>query len=447
MDGPVGTGKTRAILEKVNLFCEAFPRIRVVLFRQTRASLTESVMVTLEEKVLGYGHPAIHGQARRANRHSYVYPNGSEIVVGGLDRPDKIMSTEWDIACCFEAIEIPEDAWNKITTRLRNGAIMINGRTFHQAICDTNPGDEFHWLNKRPDRVYERGMLTGDPLMRRILSRHVDNPALTDEYLAGLERHEGIARERLVLGRWTRAEGIIYEDWDMKTHTLSEYDDYGRPNLPPFKWYFGAMDFGLRDPGTLQVWAVDGDHRIYLVDEIYRTDETPIWWARQVNEVYQKYPMRAIACDPSQPQTIRIINGELVRNGGRAIAMKAENAIQAGINIVKQKLRKEKDGKPSIFVVLGCNSRVGHDPRRERIYKPTCLTQEISSYCYKKMEEGKIVKDAPDPMCEDHAMDTLRYAAMFVWNFLPKLDRKGMTLEQYLRDYADKADRQGEIVV
>ncbi len=34
---------------------------------------------------------------QRESRHSYKYPNGSEVVVGGMDRPGKILSAEYDL--------------------------------------------------------------------------------------------------------------------------------------------------------------------------------------------------------------------------------------------------------------------------------------------------------------------------------------------------------------
>jgi len=110
IDGPAGTGKTRAIVEKANLIAMKYPGSRILFVRATRASLTQSVLVTFEEKVLPEGSPVKKG-ARKDFRQSYRYPNGSEIVLGGMDNPDRIMSTEYDIICAFESTELGEDAW------------------------------------------------------------------------------------------------------------------------------------------------------------------------------------------------------------------------------------------------------------------------------------------------------------------------------------------------
>ena len=77
LEGPAGTGKTRALLEWVNYLCEKYAGIRVLMLRQTRESLTESVLVEWESEVLWPGHPAIHGSSSRNTRQNYHYPNGS----------------------------------------------------------------------------------------------------------------------------------------------------------------------------------------------------------------------------------------------------------------------------------------------------------------------------------------------------------------------------------
>lgn len=195
--GPAGTGKTRAALEKINWFCDAHPGVRVLVCRETRVSLTESVLVTWENKVLWQGHPALKGDASRANRHSYRYDNGSEVIVGGLDNPDRIMSTEYDMIYVAEATETREEAWEKLLTRLRN-----DKGPYHQAIADCNPAAPQHWLNQRAIRGQ----------MIRLLSLHKDNPSCTEEYLGRLAQLSGHRRARLFEGKWVAAEGSVFGD-------------------------------------------------------------------------------------------------------------------------------------------------------------------------------------------------------------------------------------------
>src|SRR5262249_51460015 len=105
VSGPAGTGKSRACLEKLHACCLRWPGCRWLIVRKTRESLTESALVTFEEKVLAEGSPIRLGPQRRM-RQAYHYPNGSEVVVGGLDKPSKVMSTEYDGIYVQEAIEL-----------------------------------------------------------------------------------------------------------------------------------------------------------------------------------------------------------------------------------------------------------------------------------------------------------------------------------------------------
>jgi PBSX family phage terminase large subunit len=208
IEGPAGTGKTRAVLEKVNWLCEEHAGIRILICRATRVSMTESVLVTFENKVLWPGHPAVTGTASRANRHSYTYPNGSEIICGGLDNPDRIMSTEYDVICVFEATETSEEAVEKLATRLRNNVLP-----YQQLICDCNPAAPGHWLNQRA--------LRGQ--MVRLLSRHNDNPSVTPEYLGTLKGLTGHRRARLYEGRWVAGEGTVYPEFDVERHVIRAF--------------------------------------------------------------------------------------------------------------------------------------------------------------------------------------------------------------------------------
>ena len=98
ISGPAGTGKTRAGLYKLHKAAIKYPGMRSALVRKTRESLTQSALVTYESKTLDRAwYQRIAAGCQRRVRQSYTYPNGSEIVVGGIDKPGKIMSTEFDM--------------------------------------------------------------------------------------------------------------------------------------------------------------------------------------------------------------------------------------------------------------------------------------------------------------------------------------------------------------
>ena len=192
-----------------------YPGLRILVCRQTRASLSESVLATFEEEVLpADGSRNVAAGERRDRRGSYRYPNGSRIVLGGLDKPDRILSTAWDVVYVNEAIEAEADAWEALGSRLNRPG---RDRRFGYLIGDTNPGDPAHWLKKRCD----------DGLTTLWQTTHAANPALFGPegwteywppYKERLDRLRGTRRGRLRDGLWVAGEGQWFGSFDPATH-------------------------------------------------------------------------------------------------------------------------------------------------------------------------------------------------------------------------------------
>src|SRR5436309_1787806 len=67
--GPAGTGKTYSILAFLHLLAADYPDLRILFCRQTRVSLTESVLVTFEKEILpADGMESLARGASRRNR-------------------------------------------------------------------------------------------------------------------------------------------------------------------------------------------------------------------------------------------------------------------------------------------------------------------------------------------------------------------------------------------
>ena len=84
ISGPAGTGKTFAILTLLHCLASDYPGLAILICRQTRVSLTDSALATFEREILPLDEAEhVASGPARLNRHSYKYPNGSEIVLGG----------------------------------------------------------------------------------------------------------------------------------------------------------------------------------------------------------------------------------------------------------------------------------------------------------------------------------------------------------------------------
>lgn len=382
MDGPAGTGKTRGILEKVHLCLCKYPGARALAVRKTRASMTHSVLVTYEEKVLPERSPIKDGPSR-AQRQAYTYPNGSELVIGGMDNADRIMSTEFDLIVCFEWTEGTEDDHEKLTTRLRNGVMP-----YQQLIADCNPSYPSHWLNLR----CERGQMT------RLLSRHQDNPSVTPEYLATLGRLSGARKSRLLDGVWAAQDGMVYEEWDPAIHLIARMPDGWE------RWTkYRSIDFGFTNPFVCQWWAEDPDGRLYMYREIYMTRRTVAVHAVDINLYSKGEHYAATIADHDAEDRATLEEAGIYTTP-------ASKAVRSGIDKVIERLKPAADGRPRLFIVRDC--LVERDERLVAAKKPWCTAQEIDGYVWPKGKPGK--NEDENPVKEnDHGMDPARYMVVY----------------------------------
>lgn len=390
LSGPAGTGKSRACLEKMHLCAMKYPGMRGLIVRKTRSSLSESALVTYENCVLVDGSPICEG-AGRAHRMSYTYPNGSQLVVGGLDRPSRIMSTEFDLAYVQEAIEITEEDWELLSTRMRYGHMP-----YQQIIADTNPGAPSHWLKQRADT----GRLT------LYETWHEDNPTVTESYLARLDKLTGARLQRLRYGRWVQAEGIVYENWDPEAHLLAP--DFP---IPPHWTRYRVVDFGYTNPFVCQWWAQDGDGRLYLYRELYRTQRTVRDHAQEIKRLSYNEKYAATITDHDAEDRATLLQEGIY-------SVPAIKAVTTGIQAVTDRLKIQGDGRPRLFILR--DSLVDRDESLVEAAIPYCTPQEFDGYIWANPPEGHQPKEEPIKL-HDHGMDALRYMVAHVDLGLPEL--------------------------
>lgn len=416
MVGPAGTGKTLAILKKINARMWEHPGARTLVVRKVRADLAQSVLVTYERDVLGLSNPICAG-VQRENRMAYRYPNGSEVVVGGMDRPGKILSAEYDIIYPAEAIQFEPQDWETFVMRNRNYVIPIQ-----QIIADTNPGAPHHWLKQRADAG----------ITRLLNTFHEDNPAYWDaekgdwtprgrDYVLGkLSRLSGVYKARYKDGKWVIAEGAVYDEWNDAIHLVDRFP------IPADWRRFRVVDFGYNNPFVCQWWAMDHDDHLYMYREIYMSRRTVKVHAEQINRLSQGERIEFSVADHDAED-----RATLEENGIPTIP--ARKAISVGIQAVQERLKVRGDGLPGLMVMK--DSLVERDPALfdeeiGRPIKPTCTAEEIGNYVWAKGADGKPAKELPVDM-DNHGMDTTRYLVMAV------AEEYGMTIGDAPQELAD----------
>jgi len=258
----------------------------------------------------------------------------------------------------------------KLLTRLRNGVVP-----YQQAIADCNPQGPKHWIKVRADS----GKMT------RFISKHEDNPSVTQSYLDTLGSLSGFRKDRLLYGRWVSAEGLVYEKLDRCF--ISPLDEIPVGNL------HGGMDFGWNDPFSALAGSLyydeNGRDILYIFYERYKSKCETHKHAHALNRVFPE-GMGVWYADPSRPDSIRDF-----RRVGLNV-QKAKNSIMTGVDAVNARINTGR-----LLISNRCKS----------------LQQEHGSYVYEKEGEKPIDLD-------NHACDALRYLIMGI-------DWRKLAIHQY----------------
>jgi phage terminase large subunit len=410
MAGPAGTGKSRACLEKLHHMAMLNPGMKGLIVRKNLSTLASTALQSYRRDVaaqnLADGDVRWFGGSS-SEPAAFRYDNGSILAVGGMDKATKIMSSEYDVAYVQEAIELTENDWESITTRLRNGRV-----SFQQLIADTNPSTPTHWLKARVDR--------GQTVM--LESAHEENPVLFDDdgrmtergraYLGKLDQLTGVRYMTLRKGLWVAAEGLVYDELNPSTHFIDRF-------TPPDDWArYWAIDFGFTNPFVCQFWAEDPDGRAYLYREVFMSGRTVDQHAEQImrtvcpgGELVQGRYVGGTWCEP-RPRTVV---ADPANAGDRALFQKttglptkgANKAVENGVQAVQRRFKPAADGRPRIYFMRDVVAE--RDPKLVDAKKPASTVEELPGYVWDK--SGGKPKETPVKE-NDHGMDAMRYFVM-----------------------------------
>jgi hypothetical protein len=391
VSGPAETGKTWGCLQYVDALLWKYPGAQGVMARKIYGTLVGSAVRTYR-RIIGPNSPVVAYGGE--SPQWFDYPNGSRLWLAGLDNPGKALSSERDFIYCNQAEELKIQDWETLLTRCTGrGAVMPYTRQFGDCNSDT----PYHWIKQRESI----GQLTV------LESRHEDNPTLFDDAgmitaqgektLGILDSLTGVRRDRLRFGKWVQAEGGVYEAWDRAVHLI---------DAMPAGWQswrkIRVVDFGYTNPFVCQWWAIDGDGRMFLYREIYRTKTLVEDNARLILSLSNSEAIEATIADHDAED-----RATLARHGIQTEP--AEKAITPGIEAVQARLRK--DGGPRLFVLS--SALVERDESLDQVRRPTSTAEEFEGYVYPKGQDGKPLKEEPVKE-NDHGMDAMRYAVAYI---------------------------------
>jgi PBSX family phage terminase large subunit len=340
-------------------------------------------------------HPLV--KSWNKNEQHLTFINGSDIYFVGIENWTVLKSLELGWVFADEGVDIKSSALQFLRTRLNK---VLPYDDFNEYFFTaTNPGDENHilykWFIKIPETEAEKkdrekcwcGFTTS-----------YDNVYLSDDYKDEFEswRQDKEFYDRYVMGKWGRFKGLVYTEYDEKTHLIreGEYDRW----MAKIREVYCGNDWGFTNPAAILFFGITGDGEVIQFDEIYVTQKTN----PELRELYfkkkdlHKINPRVMYSDPEEPSDIQEF-----RNNGIP-TQKANNSIEAGIKKVKEYLRLGKNGQP-----------------RYRIFE-RCINTRKEFGLYRRPDDDEISekKNVPElPIDKDnHAMAGLRY--FFTTHFL-----------------------------
>lgn len=386
LTGSAGGGKSYLAAHKLHGYCLKYPGAMALAMRKTRDSMVNSTVLFMERNIIAGASTVTHWPSK----HRFEYTNGSILAYGGMaddKQREQIRSIgqdgSVDIVWMEEATGFTENDFNEVTARLRGKA-----SGWRQIILSTNPDTPTHWIYKRLIQGKEAATYYSGAL---------DNTYNPDDYIDTLRSLTGVLGLRLRDGQWIQAEGAVYDEFSDPVHVVDAFD------LSQARRFIAGVDWGFTNPGVISVWAVDGDGRMTLVDEVYQTRRLIDWWTAEAVRLRDKYRIEAFHCDPAEPAYIT----QFQREGVPAQA--AINDIVPGIDAVKRRLAIAGDGRPRLQFLRTARATV--DASLEDAHMPTGILDEIVSYQWPKSSDGKPVKEIPID-ANNHGMDTMRYAVM-----------------------------------
>jgi PBSX family phage terminase large subunit len=182
-----------------------------------------------------------------------------------------------------------------------------------------NPGQPSHWFNVEYVQQLER---------RNALRLHFelkDNPIFGPDELKEIEaQYTGVFYDRYILGKWTQAEGLIYQDYEKAIEPKYEGAVVD---------YCISCDYGTQNAFAALLWAKDPRGTWHAIDEYYYSgrdeghQKTDADYLEDMLEWAQDLPERVeFIIDPSAASMIAAL-----RRSGRFKVRKARNDVLAGI--------------------------------------------------------------------------------------------------------------------
>ena len=360
--GGAGSGKSYFITQKIIIRCCREP-IKVLVCRRYGSTLRNSCF-SLFKEILTKWKLTPYLKIRETD-FNIKFPNGSEIIMVGLDEETKLLSLN-NISTVWieEAYEVPKPIVEQLNLRLRGKADN------QQIIMSYNPISKNSWL-------YDFCEVNPPKSFRYLKTTFRDNPFLNKEYIQSLEslytRNPAKARVFCDGEYGVDSEGLVITNWRQEAFDAMELASQGLEHR-------AGMDLGWIDKSAIIDSLYDRENKIiYVFNEFYKSGCQLSELASAITDMNLKKTKLYI--DAAEPRAIQFFK-------------------QEGINAYPCK--KGKDSVKAGLMFLQDNLIIVH---------PNCknFINELENFSYiKSKQTGEWTEDTTHEW--SHAIDACRYA-------------------------------------
>ena len=359
--GSAGSGKSYTIAQKIVIRCTKEP-IRVVVCRRYGTTLRNTCFSLLKE-ILTKWKLTPYVKIRETDMN-IQFPNGSEIIMLGLDEETKLLSLN-NISTIWveECYEVPQPILEQLNIRMRGQAAN------QQLILSWNPISKNSYLynftveNPPDNSIY-------------IHSTYKDNPFLNAEYIAALDEMEvrNPSKYRVYgRGEWgVDTEGLVITNWRQEEFDALELAASGLEHR-------AGCDLGWIDPSAVVDTLYDRENKIiYVFNEFYKSGCQLEELAAAIKDM--ELTRTKLYVDAAEPRTIQYFRQQGINATACA---KGKDSVKTGYQFLQDHLI---------------------------VVKPSCqkLITELENFSYVKSKQtGEWTEDTTHEW--SHAIDALRY--------------------------------------
>lgn len=380
--GGAGSSKSYSITQKIIIRC-CKEKITILVCRRYGSTLRNTCF-SLFKEILEKWKLTQYVKIKETD-FSITFPNGSKIIMMGLDEETKLLSLN-NIGTIWieEAFEVSKDIVEQLNLRMRSQ------NENQQIIMSWNPISKNHWIYQFVEKNPPENSI-------KIHLTFKDNPFLSAEYIAAMEdmkvRNPAKARIYYFGEYGVNPEGLVITNWHAENFDAMELAARGLEHRC-------GMDLGWIDKSAIIDTLYDRANRIiYVFNEFYKSGCQPSELAQAIKDM--GLTKSKVAVDAAEPRTIQFFKNEGIN---ATPCSKGKDSVKAGLMFLQDNL---------IIVHPSCKNFIS----------------ELENFSYiKSKQTGEWTEDTTHEW--SHAIDACRYAYSDIYTNkkLKTLDKSSLGL-------------------